>query len=150
MTISGVLLLLLVIKILNIIVFFNLSVYTCILVEISAYHLQLKCMGSHLFSGHPHIESTTVLCGTITIRFKVSILLLLLLNYYSIEVFLKFFHVLNYNMTIAFNVHKFLFFRIHKSTPFQPNKFPSNTYMHYYYSYLETLLLLLHVLLPHV
>ena len=35
--------------------------YLYILPEISAYHLQLKCMGGHFFSGHPYIESTTVL-----------------------------------------------------------------------------------------
>ena len=35
--------------------------YLYILPEISAYHLQLKCMGSHFFPGHPYIESTTVL-----------------------------------------------------------------------------------------
>ena len=35
--------------------------YLYILAEISAYHLQLKCMGGHLFPGHPYIESTTVL-----------------------------------------------------------------------------------------
>ena len=32
-----------------------------ILPEISAHHLQLKCMGSHFFPCHPYIESTTVL-----------------------------------------------------------------------------------------
>ena len=35
--------------------------YLYILAEISAYHLQLKCMGGHFFPGHPYIESTTVL-----------------------------------------------------------------------------------------
>ena len=35
--------------------------YLYILPEISAYHLQLKCMGGHFFPGHPYIESTTVL-----------------------------------------------------------------------------------------
>ena len=38
--------------------------YLYILAEISAYHLQLKCMGGHLFPGHPYIESTTVLSDT--------------------------------------------------------------------------------------
>ena len=33
----------------------------CILPEISAHHLQLKCMGGHFFRCHPYIESTTVL-----------------------------------------------------------------------------------------
>ena len=33
--------------------------------EISAHHFQLKCMGSHFFSGHPYIESTTVLSDNI-------------------------------------------------------------------------------------
>ena len=37
-------------------VYLNLSVY-CILAKISVYHLQLKCMGSHFFPGHPYIES---------------------------------------------------------------------------------------------
>ena len=41
--------------------------YLYILPEISAYHLQLKCMGGHFFSGpslhreYGNIESTTVL-----------------------------------------------------------------------------------------
>ena len=35
--------------------------YLYILAETSAYHLQLKCMGGHFISGHPYIESTTVL-----------------------------------------------------------------------------------------
>ena len=39
--------------------------YLYILPEISAYHLQLKCMGGHFFfPGHPYIESTTVLSDT--------------------------------------------------------------------------------------
>ena len=32
-----------------------------ILPEISAHHLQLKCMGGHFFPCHPYIESTIVL-----------------------------------------------------------------------------------------
>ena len=39
--------------------------YMYILAEISAYHLQLKCMGGHFFPGHPYIESTTVLSDII-------------------------------------------------------------------------------------
>ena len=35
--------------------------YLYILAEISAYHLQLKCMGGHFFPGHPCVENTTVL-----------------------------------------------------------------------------------------
>ena len=35
--------------------------YMYILAEISAYHLQLKCMAAIFFPGHPYIESTTVL-----------------------------------------------------------------------------------------
>ena len=35
--------------------------YLYILTEISAYNLQLKCMGGHFFPGYPYIESTTVL-----------------------------------------------------------------------------------------
>ena len=33
--------------------------------EISAQHLELKCMGGHFFPCHPYIESTTVLSDTI-------------------------------------------------------------------------------------
>ena len=40
--------------------------YIILLPEISAYHLQLKCMGGHFFPGHPYIESTTVLSDTST------------------------------------------------------------------------------------
>ena len=40
--------------------------YLYILPEISAYHLQLKCMGGHFFPGHPYIESTTVLSDSAT------------------------------------------------------------------------------------
>ena len=38
--------------------------YLYILAEISAYHLQLKCMGGLFFPGYPYIESTTVLSDT--------------------------------------------------------------------------------------
>ena len=48
-------------NILSIISFMYNSTYLYILAEISAYHLQLKCMGGHFFPGHPYIESTTVL-----------------------------------------------------------------------------------------
>ena len=45
--------------------------YLCILPEISAYHLQLKCMGGHFFSGPSlHRESTTALSD---IHFKIKI-----------------------------------------------------------------------------
>ena len=47
----------------------------------------------------------------------------LLLLYYSIEVSLKFFHVLNW-MNIAFNVREFLISRISKSAPFWLKHFP--------------------------
>ena len=36
-----------------------------ILPEISAHHLQLKCMGGHFFPCHPYIESTTVLSDNV-------------------------------------------------------------------------------------
>ena len=42
--------------------------YLYILAEISAYHLQLKCMGGHFFLGHPYIESTTVLSDIHTLN----------------------------------------------------------------------------------
>ena len=35
--------------------------YLYILPEVSAFHLQLKCMGGHFFPGHPYIENTTIL-----------------------------------------------------------------------------------------
>ena len=35
--------------------------YLYILPEISAFHLQLKCKSGHFVSGHPYIESTTVI-----------------------------------------------------------------------------------------
>ena len=38
-----------------------LRLVSIILGEISAHHLQLKCMGGHFFPCHPYIESTTVL-----------------------------------------------------------------------------------------
>ena len=38
--------------------------YMYILAVISAYHLQLKCMGGHFVSSHPYIESTTALSDT--------------------------------------------------------------------------------------
>ena len=38
-----------------------IKIYMYIIPEISAHHLQLKCMGGHFFSCHPYIESTTVL-----------------------------------------------------------------------------------------
>ena len=39
-------------------------IYMLILAEMSAYHLQMKCMGGHFFPGHPYIGSTTVLSDT--------------------------------------------------------------------------------------
>ena len=38
-----------------------IKTYLYILPEISAHHLQLKCMGGHFFSVPSYIESTTVL-----------------------------------------------------------------------------------------
>ena len=38
-----------------------IKTYLYILPEISAHHLQLKCMGGLFFPCHPNIESTTVL-----------------------------------------------------------------------------------------
>ena len=40
-----------------------------ILPEISGFHLQLKCMGVHFFSGHLYIESTTVLSDNKIIKY---------------------------------------------------------------------------------
>ena len=37
----------------------TLRLISIILAEISAHHLQLKCIGSHFFPCHPYIESTT-------------------------------------------------------------------------------------------
>ena len=52
----------LVIKLLSIISFMYILTYLYILAEISAYHLQLKCMGGHFFfQAIPNIESTIVL-----------------------------------------------------------------------------------------
>ena len=48
------------------------------------------------------------------------------MDYYSIEVSLKLFHVLN-QMTVAFKVHEFLKNRISKSAPFWTKTFPSIT-----------------------
>ena len=51
--ISGHLKVFLVIKLLSIISFMYILTYLYILAEISAYHLQLKCMGGHFISGPP-------------------------------------------------------------------------------------------------
>ena len=47
-----------------------LRLVSIILAEISAHHLQLKCMGGYFFSCHPYIESTTIL-SDIYLCFKV-------------------------------------------------------------------------------
>ena len=44
--------------------------YMYILAEISAYHLQLKCMAGHFFPGHPYIESTTVLSDKYNLKIR--------------------------------------------------------------------------------
>ena len=52
-----------------------IETYVYILPEISAHHLQLKCMGSHCFPCHPYMESTTVLSDSPTTEGPLNFLL---------------------------------------------------------------------------
>ena len=48
------------------------NTYVCIkyvLADISAHHLQLKCMDGNFFPGHPNIDSTAVLSDKISPTF---------------------------------------------------------------------------------
>ena len=47
----------------------------CILPEISAHHLQLKCMGGHFFRCHPYIERSTTVLSDIAVKFEYCLLL---------------------------------------------------------------------------
>ena len=45
------------------------TTFMCVLADISAHHLQLKCMDGNCFPGHPNIDSTAALSDKISPTF---------------------------------------------------------------------------------